>query len=360
MPSTIVVGDPVLDERRPEGRAERDEQRDAEVGVATQRGEGDQGAERVGDHDLGVGLDAVDHPADRGGLDPRIGGELAGEVGRCGRASPCPSPPRSPGAPRSRRGSARRGRRRRPDERPPPSRCRRPRGRAGTGRRRRRRSTSASSISTSWCQRPSRSAGSQRVLISFGPHSSWNAPWTRRIFAMAATLATAKATVRHRGVRDDAPMTAPGERPLFLHEYIDIVGQHQWDYMEHAKRQAGHEKVDFELLGTWYTMGITGRWPQVVNIWDIPGGWDGWYGKVDRLGMKRMSQRPPRGLVGGRVRLPHRRLRPAARGRAGLSDDGIARRRRRAGLALRARAHRGAARHRARLPRRGAARSGCR
>lgn len=79
------------------------------------------------------------------------------------------------------------------------------------------------------------------------------------------------------------------DRDLFLHEFIDIVGQHQWDYMEHAKGQSGHEKVDFELLGTWYTMGITGRWPQVVNIWEIPGGWDGWYGKVDRLGMKRMS-----------------------------------------------------------------------
>lgn len=81
------------------------------------------------------------------------------------------------------------------------------------------------------------------------------------------------------------------DRDLFLHEFIDIVGQHQWDYMEHAKAQAGHEKVEFELLGTWYTMGITGRWPQVVNIWEIPGGWDGWYGKVDRLGMKRMSNR---------------------------------------------------------------------
>ena len=46
-------------------------------------------------------------------------------------------------------------------------------------------------------------------------------------------------------------------RELYLHEYIDIIGQGQWAYMEHAKAQAGHEKVDFELLGTWYTMGIT-------------------------------------------------------------------------------------------------------
>lgn len=78
-------------------------------------------------------------------------------------------------------------------------------------------------------------------------------------------------------------------RPLFLHELIDIVGQSQWDYMEHTKKQSGHEKVDFELLGTWYVMGITGRWPQVVNIWEIPGGWDGWYGKVDRLNLKRRT-----------------------------------------------------------------------
>jgi hypothetical protein len=85
--------------------------------------------------------------------------------------------------------------------------------------------------------------------------------------------------------------TAMADRDLFLHEFIDIVGQHQWDYMEHAKAQQGHEKVDFELLGTWYTMGITGRWPQVINIWEIPGGWSGWLGKVDRLGMKRQTNR---------------------------------------------------------------------
>jgi hypothetical protein len=85
------------------------------------------------------------------------------------------------------------------------------------------------------------------------------------------------------------------DRDLFLHELIDIRAQHQWAYMEHAKAQTGHEKVDFELLGTWYTMGITGRWPQVVNIWEIPGGWDGWYGKVDRLGMKRASNAPLEG-----------------------------------------------------------------
>ncbi|HEV8298620.1 MAG TPA: hypothetical protein VGQ20_15040 [Acidimicrobiales bacterium] len=79
------------------------------------------------------------------------------------------------------------------------------------------------------------------------------------------------------------------DRDLYLHEIIDITAQNQWAYMEHVKAQAGHEKVDFELLGTWYVMGITGRWPQVINLWEIPGGWDGWYGKVDRLNLKRRT-----------------------------------------------------------------------
>jgi hypothetical protein len=82
-----------------------------------------------------------------------------------------------------------------------------------------------------------------------------------------------------------------GQRPLFLHEFIDIVGQHQWDYMEHVKGQAGDANVDFALLGTWYTMGVTGRWPQVVNVWNIPDGWDAWLDRVDRLGLKRKANR---------------------------------------------------------------------
>ncbi len=45
------------------------------------------------------------------------------------------------------------------------------------------------------------------------------------------------------------------ERDLYLHEYIDITAQNQWAYMEHAKAQAGHEKVDFELLGKGKKLG---------------------------------------------------------------------------------------------------------
>ena len=146
--------------------------------------------------------------------------------------------------------------------------------------------------------------------------------------------------------------TPTADRDLFLHEYIDINGMYQWDYMEHTRQQSGDEKVDFELLGTWYTMGITARWPQVVNIWEIPGGWDGWYGKVDRLGLKRATNVTLNAWW--KQAFEYRsggfdRLLAAA---PGCPTIGVPRRRRRAGLAVRPRAERGPARHCARVPRR--------
>ena len=65
--------------------------------------------------------------------------------------------------------------------------------------------------------------------------------------------------------------------PLFLHEVIDIVGRGGRAYMEHtvafdAGAAAGG---GLDLLGTWEVVGTTGRWPQVVNVWEIDG-WDGW------------------------------------------------------------------------------------
>jgi hypothetical protein len=80
-------------------------------------------------------------------------------------------------------------------------------------------------------------------------------------------------------------------RGLWLHEVIDIVGHRARDYMAHTLQQSGDEKVNFRLQGTWYTMGITGRWPQVINIWDVPGGWDGWLEAVDRLNLERPANK---------------------------------------------------------------------
>lgn len=82
---------------------------------------------------------------------------------------------------------------------------------------------------------------------------------------------------------------------LYLHEVVDIVGTGAWPYMEHTLGASGDEKINFELQGTFYTMGITGRWPQVVNIWEVPGGWDGWREAVQRLNLERPSNQPLEG-----------------------------------------------------------------
>ena len=77
-------------------------------------------------------------------------------------------------------------------------------------------------------------------------------------------------------------------RDLYLFERIDVIGQGAYAYMEHLKKDPVLQMPDmFKLQGTFYVVGITGRWPEVVNIWDVPGGWDGWYANVDRLNLKR-------------------------------------------------------------------------
>ena len=65
---------------------------------------------------------------------------------------------------------------------------------------------------------------------------------------------------------------------MYLHEYVDIVGEGAMRYMEHTvgfntDTAAGK---GLELLGTFYVMGSTGRWPQVVNIWECLEGRTGW------------------------------------------------------------------------------------
>lgn len=64
---------------------------------------------------------------------------------------------------------------------------------------------------------------------------------------------------------------------LFLHEVIDIVGRGGRAYMEHTVGfdAAATTASGLVLVGTWEVVGTTGRWPQVVNLWEIDG-WDGW------------------------------------------------------------------------------------
>jgi hypothetical protein len=71
---------------------------------------------------------------------------------------------------------------------------------------------------------------------------------------------------------------AMSDRHMYLHEYVDIVGEGAMRYMEHTvgfntDTAAGK---GLELVGTFYVMGSTGRWPQVVNIWECIEGRTGW------------------------------------------------------------------------------------
>lgn len=81
-----------------------------------------------------------------------------------------------------------------------------------------------------------------------------------------------------------------GSRNLYLYEVVDVVGQGQYDYMEHLWKDPVLQMPEmFGLQGSFYVCAAGGgRWPQVVNIWDVGSrGWDGWAANVDRMNLKR-------------------------------------------------------------------------
>ncbi len=79
-------------------------------------------------------------------------------------------------------------------------------------------------------------------------------------------------------------------RSLYLYEVVDVIGQGQYSYMEHLWKDPVLRMPEmFGLQGSFYICGAGGgRWPQVVNIWDIGArGWKGWASNVDRMNLKR-------------------------------------------------------------------------
>ncbi|WP_436777649.1 hypothetical protein [Yinghuangia sp. YIM S09857] len=81
-------------------------------------------------------------------------------------------------------------------------------------------------------------------------------------------------------------------RSLFLHETVDVVGQGQYEYMEHLWRDPVLRMPEmFSLQGSFYVCAAGGgRWPQVINIWDVGAeGWAGWASNVDRMNLKRRA-----------------------------------------------------------------------
>lgn len=64
---------------------------------------------------------------------------------------------------------------------------------------------------------------------------------------------------------------------VYIHELIDIIGHNRARYLHHMTANwcpiARAERNQL-CFGVWATVGSTGRWPEVVNVWELDG-WDG-------------------------------------------------------------------------------------
>jgi hypothetical protein len=70
---------------------------------------------------------------------------------------------------------------------------------------------------------------------------------------------------------------------VYIHEFIDIIGQNRAKYMEHMTAGWGETaRVERNMLcaGVWGTVGSTGAWPETVNLWEL----EGWQGLADNFG----------------------------------------------------------------------------
>ncbi len=64
---------------------------------------------------------------------------------------------------------------------------------------------------------------------------------------------------------------------VYIHEFIDIIGHNRANYMHHMAANwspEGQEQRNQLCFGIWAVLGSTGRWPEVVNIWEHES-WDG-------------------------------------------------------------------------------------
>ena len=58
---------------------------------------------------------------------------------------------------------------------------------------------------------------------------------------------------------------------VYIHELVDVVGHHRARYMQHVTANwgpIGQAQRDQRCFGVWATVGSTGRWPQVINMWE--------------------------------------------------------------------------------------------
>jgi hypothetical protein len=71
---------------------------------------------------------------------------------------------------------------------------------------------------------------------------------------------------------------------VYIHELIDIIGHNRARYMHHITANwspIGQAERNQLCFGVWGTVGSTGRWPEVVNLWELDG-WDGLVGNFER------------------------------------------------------------------------------
>lgn len=67
--------------------------------------------------------------------------------------------------------------------------------------------------------------------------------------------------------------TVPNDK-VYIHEFIEIIKHNRANYMHHMTANwspIGQEVRDQQCFGVWGTVGTTGRWPEVVNIWEEQG-----------------------------------------------------------------------------------------
>ena len=67
---------------------------------------------------------------------------------------------------------------------------------------------------------------------------------------------------------------------VYIHELIDVIGQNRARYMHHMTANwvpVAIEERNQRCFGVFGTVGSTGRWPEVVNLWELDG-WDGLVG----------------------------------------------------------------------------------
>ena len=71
---------------------------------------------------------------------------------------------------------------------------------------------------------------------------------------------------------------------VYIHEFIDIIAHNRARYMHHMTANwcpTARAERNMLCFGVWGTVGSTGRWPEVVNLWELDG-WPGLVGNFER------------------------------------------------------------------------------